>query len=206
MDADAVTEPSRLRRHDSETVRMVNEDYDPDSVEDAVIDVLRREQRANPYLIREQTDGIHKQAINSALRNLCAAGWVSKVTRGLYDFVEDPRVSTADADAERASTPPESPVVSRARDALAAWDPTDVDSTKARRATVAAVAWLAAQDGEKGKAEIVAYLETSEAGAEYAETTLWQKVVRPGLRELVEAGLVTHRRNVGYEVVENSDE
>jgi len=184
---------------------MVNEDYDPDSVEDAVIDVLRREQRANPYLIREQTDGITKQAINNALRNLCAAGWVSKVTRGLYDYVEDPRVGGSAAPAERASTPPESPVVSRARDALAEWDPTDVDTAKARRATVAAVAWLAAQEGPQGKAEIVASLETSEAGSEYAETTLWQKVVQPGLRELVEAKLVTHQRNVGYEIVEKEE-
>ncbi len=181
---------------------MVNEDYDPDSVEDAVIDVLRREQRANPYLIREQTDGIHKQAINSALRNLCAAGWVSKVTRGLYDFVEDPRVSTAGADAQRADTPPESPVVSRARDALATWDPTDVDSAKARRATVGTVGWLAQQDGPQRKAAIGDWYD----GDELSWSTAWQKAIRPGLGQLRDAGLVEQQRNVGWWVVDGEKE
>jgi hypothetical protein len=73
---------------------MVNETYDPTDSDAAVIDVLATEGRANPYLIREQTD-LDRQTINAALSRLQAAGWVRKVTRGLYEFVEDPRQETS---------------------------------------------------------------------------------------------------------------
>lgn len=69
---------------------MVNENYSPSDTEEDVLDVLRDERRANPYLIREQT-GHGKGAVNTALTQLTSAGWVEKVTRGLYEFVEDPR-------------------------------------------------------------------------------------------------------------------
>jgi predicted transcriptional regulator len=75
---------------------MVNEAYDPAESDEAVIDVLAVEGRANPYLIREQTD-LDRATVNAALSRLCAAGWVRKVTRGLYEFVEDPREETATA-------------------------------------------------------------------------------------------------------------
>jgi hypothetical protein len=39
----------------------------------------------------------------------------------------------------------------------------------------------------------------------YAASTLWEKVAQPGLRELVDRGVVAHRRNVGYEIVEESE-
>lgn len=71
-------------------VRMVNESYEPADSDEAVIDVLAVEGRANPYLIREHTD-LDRATVNAALSRLCAAGWVRKVTRGLYEFVEDPR-------------------------------------------------------------------------------------------------------------------
>ena len=40
----------------------------------------------------------------------------------------------------------------------------------------------------------------------YAASTLWEKVVQPGLRELVDQGVVRHQRNVGYEIVDESEE
>jgi hypothetical protein len=51
---------------------------------------MSEEIRANPYLIRERT-GFSKGEVNTAFSNLTSAGWVTKVTRGLYEFVEDPR-------------------------------------------------------------------------------------------------------------------
>lgn len=69
---------------------MVNENYEPTDTEEEVLDVLREEWRANPMLIREETS-LGKGTINTALSNLTSAGWVLKVTRGLYEFVEDPR-------------------------------------------------------------------------------------------------------------------
>ena len=184
---------------------MVNEEYEPDAVEDTVIDVLRDAERANPYLIRERAGDLSKQQINNALRNLTAAGWVRKVTRGLYDYVADPRVSEPSADAQRAETRPESPAVSHARDALAAWDPADVDSAKARRAVAEVVGWLATQDGPQQRGDVLAWAEGRSIEG-YAASTLWDKVVQPGLRELVAAGVVAHQRNVGYEIVDESEE
>lgn len=182
---------------------MVNEDYRPDATEDAVMTVLRREQRATPYLIREESpEDLSKQDVNRALSGLSAAGWVSKRTRGLYDYVEDPRVGHGAERAEAASTRPESSTVSNAREALAEWDPQDVDSLKARRATAATYNWLSEQEGPMQKSEIVDFLKTSDAVAEYATSTAWQKVVRPGLRELGGAGLVEYRTNVGYEIAD----
>lgn len=79
---------------------MVNEEYAPSDSEDAIMAVLADEGRANPFLIREQT-GLSKQVVNQALSNLTAAGWVEKRTRGLYDYVEDPRADTQqDADTD----------------------------------------------------------------------------------------------------------
>lgn len=69
---------------------MVNPDYEPSEADEAVLRVLKDEGRANPYLIREKTE-LSRQQINQVLNRLTAAGWVEKVTRGLYEFVEDPR-------------------------------------------------------------------------------------------------------------------
>jgi predicted transcriptional regulator of viral defense system len=69
---------------------MVNEEYEPTDTEEQVLAVMREEWRANPYLIREET-GLGKGTINTALSNLRAAGWIRRVTRGLYEFVDDPR-------------------------------------------------------------------------------------------------------------------
>lgn len=69
---------------------MVNEDYEPTESDEQIIDVMQAEGRANPYLLRERTE-LTKQAINERLKQLTAAGWIRKVTRGLYEFNEDPR-------------------------------------------------------------------------------------------------------------------
>jgi len=102
---------------------------------------------------------------------------------------------------QRADTRRESAAVSHARDALANWDPADVDSTKARRAVAEVVGWLATQDGPQQRGDVLAWAEGREIEG-YAASTLWDKVAQPGLRELVDAGVVRHQRNVGYEIVE----
>jgi len=102
---------------------------------------------------------------------------------------------------QRADTPAESGAVSRARDALADWDPADVDSAKARRAVAEVVGWLAQQDSPQQRGDVLAWGDGRDVEG-YAPSTLWDKVAQPGLRELVDAGVVAHRRNVGYEIVE----
>lgn len=67
----------------------MNEDYEPSDNEEYVLEVLR-EGRANPKHLKERT-GLNDQQINYALNQLRAAGWVTKVTTGLYELVGDPR-------------------------------------------------------------------------------------------------------------------
>lgn len=54
-----------------------------------VLDVLK-EGRANPKWIKEKT-GLNDQQVNYALNQLIAAGWVEKLTKGLYELRGDPR-------------------------------------------------------------------------------------------------------------------
>jgi len=68
---------------------MVNEDYDPPKNQEWVIEVLE-EGRANPKLLKDRT-GLNDQQVNYALNQLIAAGWVKKVTTGLYELEVDPR-------------------------------------------------------------------------------------------------------------------
>ena len=44
--------------------------------------------RANPYLIREQTE-LDKGDVNTVLVRLGRAGYIQQVTRGLYEITED---------------------------------------------------------------------------------------------------------------------
>lgn len=53
------------------------------------IEVLK-EGRATPKLLKERT-GLNDQQINYALNQLIAAGWVQKITTGLYELRGDPR-------------------------------------------------------------------------------------------------------------------
>lgn len=63
-------------------------DYQPDGREEQVLDVLREHGRANPMLIREETD-MRKEYVSRALTGLKKAGVVKQVTRGLYDHVPE---------------------------------------------------------------------------------------------------------------------
>jgi len=77
---------------------MPNQDYEPDDDdEEQILQVLKQEGRANPLRIREQTD-IRKEYVSRKLDNLVRAGWVRRVTRGLYEFVDDPRDTEEDSD------------------------------------------------------------------------------------------------------------
>jgi hypothetical protein len=75
---------------------MVNESYDPDDREEDVLNVLKEEGRVNPYLVRQRTE-YGKGEINTSLKSLSDAGWIRRVCRGLYEFVEDPRGQTGTA-------------------------------------------------------------------------------------------------------------
>lgn len=77
--------------------QMVNEDYNPSQNEERILDLLKEGRDrgdpwgvANPYWIRDRT-GLNPQQVNYALNQLRAAGWVEKVTDGLYRLAEDPR-------------------------------------------------------------------------------------------------------------------
>lgn len=69
--------------------KMVNEDYSPSEKEERVLACLK-EGRVTPKLLKEKID-LNDQQVNYALNQLIAAGWVRKVTTGLYELVEDPR-------------------------------------------------------------------------------------------------------------------
>lgn len=68
---------------------MVNEGYSPSEKEERVLACLK-EGRVTPKLLKEEVD-LNDQQVNYALNQLIAAGWVRKVTTGLYELVEDPR-------------------------------------------------------------------------------------------------------------------
>ena len=72
------------------TTVVVNENFEPTPQQERVLDVFKREQRANPLRVRDVT-GMRKQRVNDALGSLADAGWVRRVNRGLYELVEDPR-------------------------------------------------------------------------------------------------------------------
>lgn len=69
---------------------VVNETFDPTENQEQVLGVFKEEHRANPLRVREAT-GLSKQRVNDALGSLVDAGWVRRVNRGLYEFVDDPR-------------------------------------------------------------------------------------------------------------------
>jgi DNA-binding IclR family transcriptional regulator len=52
-----------------------------------VLQIMYKEERANPYLIREET-GLNKGDVNTILNRLGRAGFIRQVTRGLYEITE----------------------------------------------------------------------------------------------------------------------
>ena len=76
---------------------MVNKDFRPTDAAESVLDVFKQNResdrpwgRANPRYVIDET-GLDKQNVEYQLRRLQDAGWIKKVARGLYEFVEDPR-------------------------------------------------------------------------------------------------------------------
>lgn len=74
---------------------MVNEAFEPTKRQERVLAVFKDEHRANPLRVRDVT-GLEKQRVNEALGSFVDAGWVRRVNRGLYEFVEDPREDNND--------------------------------------------------------------------------------------------------------------
>lgn len=76
---------------------MVNEDYEPAEAEDRILALMQRGREegepwghTTPAHVREQLDiGDGNESFH--LRQLCSAGWIERVARGFYQFVEDPR-------------------------------------------------------------------------------------------------------------------
>ena len=68
----------------------MNEDYIPSDKEEQILSLLN-EGRVTPKLIKEETN-LNDQQVNYALNQLIAAGWVKKITTGLYELTEDPRI------------------------------------------------------------------------------------------------------------------
>lgn len=76
---------------------MVNEEFEPDERQEAILEILKEGQEegrpwgyANPKRLEEKLK-TRRQYVNRALQGLVDAGWVVKVTRGLYRFNRDPR-------------------------------------------------------------------------------------------------------------------
>lgn len=77
---------------------MLNENYEPNDREEAVIDLFKKGHdsdnpwgRVNPLFLR-QNSSLNKGQVEYALRNLKNAGWIKQVNQGgLYEFVDDPR-------------------------------------------------------------------------------------------------------------------
>jgi len=81
----------------SQAEQMVNENYEPSDDDELILSALKKGRgsvdpwgRANPRWLMDQT-GIEKGNVEYSLRNLTSAGWVRRVARGLYEFVDDPR-------------------------------------------------------------------------------------------------------------------
>lgn len=67
---------------------MANQNFTPTKQQRRVLDVLKKEYRANPRRIRDVT-GMKRQRVNDALNALEAAGWISNPARGLYELAYD---------------------------------------------------------------------------------------------------------------------
>lgn len=79
--------------------RMVNENYELTAKDEQVLRALKDGRyegrpwgRANPRWLVDKTD-IERGNVEFCLRSLRNAGWIRRVTRGLYEFVDDPRDS-----------------------------------------------------------------------------------------------------------------
>lgn len=62
---------------------VANTAYEPTDDESRILEILEDEYQVNPKRIRDET-GLRKQRVNEALHSLTSAGWVEKISRGLY--------------------------------------------------------------------------------------------------------------------------
>jgi len=76
---------------------MPNEDFEPSEDCERVLEVFKENRktgktwgRTNPRYIIDET-GLEKPNVEYYLRRLNDAGWIQKIARGLYEFVDDPR-------------------------------------------------------------------------------------------------------------------
>ncbi|MFC7202842.1 ArsR family transcriptional regulator [Haloferax namakaokahaiae] len=81
---------------------MVNENYEPSANDEKVLDALKNGRdegnpwgRANPRYLVDKTS-LDKGNVEFSLRSLRNAGWIQRVARGLYEFVDDPREGDPD--------------------------------------------------------------------------------------------------------------
>jgi len=77
--------------------KMVNEDYEPSDAEEKILDLMQQGRNngdpwgyTTPAHVRQEID-IDEGNESFHLRQLTSAGWIHKVARGFYEFVEDPR-------------------------------------------------------------------------------------------------------------------
>jgi hypothetical protein len=77
--------------------RMVNEDYDPADAEEEILELMKRGRddgepwgHTSPAHVREEL-GVEEGNESFHLRQLTNAGWIRRVARGFYEFVDDPR-------------------------------------------------------------------------------------------------------------------
>lgn len=169
---------------------MVNKEYEPTDREETVLEILREENRVNPYLIRNRTD-MGKGDVNTALSNLTSAGWVRRVTRGLYEYVDDPRTSS------QASEP--APMQTETADSegvietvLAGWKPgRSYEKQQEQRAAGRATLEYLRQVGEATAGEFRAEVEPEHSVEGQSKTTWWKNSARPALKLARESGVVS---------------
>ena len=83
--------------------RMVNEDYEPAEDDDEILELMQRGREegepwghTTPAHVRQELNvGEGNESFH--LRQLRNAGWITRVARGFYEFVEDPRDDEEDA-------------------------------------------------------------------------------------------------------------
>lgn len=82
--------------------KMVNREYEPSEAETRILALLKEGREdgepwgyTTPAHVREELN-ISKGNESFHLRQLDSAGWIEKVARGFYRFVEDPRAENTD--------------------------------------------------------------------------------------------------------------
>lgn len=63
----------------------VNETYEPNEDQQKILDLMV-EGRVNPRYLRENLEDMSKQNIEYHLQQLRSAGWIKRLTRGLYEL------------------------------------------------------------------------------------------------------------------------